>query len=327
MNRNSRRLAVLVACIACFSTVVPKAPEQTAQRQTIELLKAKGNYVSLQGQSLFLTSSVKTKQAGYWLNIGTNPATPVLVNDKLPAAWDVAVVGKHAFVCAYTKFLIVYEIKEQQWQLAAKLAMPSMTENITIRGHLAYVANHNAGLTIVDISTPAKPVLISNFNPGIDCDAIGLWKDCAVLYGHQKSRLVLVDISDPAKPRRLGVYQHDAKTFNQGEIQVDKGLAYCTATNGLVIVNVADPANPKLVKVVDMKRVNDVKVLGGYAFVSSRNGVTVLDVRDPPNPAQVGNYKCNVHELSVEFVSKDYYIYAAGGDGLKVLRFRPSLER
>ncbi|MCX6909891.1 MAG: hypothetical protein NTY01_17865, partial [Verrucomicrobia bacterium] len=142
--------------------------------ELVRTLDARGGFISLEGRSLFLTSGVNTnvQQAGCWFDIGSNPASPALVCAKLPAAWQVAVAGEHAFVCDYTKFLTVCETRDRQWQQVVKLPMPGQTENIVVRGKLAYIANHTAGLTIVDISTPSKPVVVSNFNPGIDCDAV-----------------------------------------------------------------------------------------------------------------------------------------------------------
>ena len=279
-------------------STAPSATRPVAgeDRLNVDLLKAldgRGGYVRLEGRFLFLTSNVnpKAQQAGFWFDIEPDPAAPALLDKSLPGAWDVAVAGEHAFVCDYTKFLTVCDLRKRQWREVAKLDMPSMTENITIRGKLAYVANHTAGLTIVDIADPAKPSIVSNFNPGIDCDGLALWKDCAVLYGHIQSRLVLVDVADPAKPRQTGVYQHDKGSFNQGEVEVDGGFAYCTSVDGLVIVNITDQANPKLAKTVDLKGVNDVILKDGYAFVAAgANGVHVLDVTDPANPTEVGRY-------------------------------------
>jgi hypothetical protein len=355
MSRNISRLGVLFGCIACCGVLAlvaqgcrtappaieaapPVAEELPPGPPKLELLKtldAKGAFVRLEGKSLFVTMDLKRwksaaklddqVKAGYWFDIGADPAAPALVADAaLPAGWDVAVIGKHAVVCDYTRTLAIYEVKGKQWQPAAKLKMPGLTENIVVRDRLAYIANHTVGLTIVDVSTPAKPVLISNINPKIDCDALGLWGDYAALYGHHESRLVFVDVSDPAKPQQVGVYQHDAKTFTQGEVCVDKGMVYCTAKNGLVIVDATDPAAAKLVKVVDMKFVSDVKVRDGYAFVSSRDGLKVLDVRDPADPVELLTYRCNASELCVEVVGTSYYIYAADRrTGLKVFRFQP----
>ena len=264
------------------------------ERRNIEFLKTlegRGTYLSLQGHSLFLTRDVGTNSAGYWFDLGqSTSAAPV--SASLPAAWDVAVTGECAWVCDYTVFLAAYDIRQPQWQQVARLKMPSMTENIIIRGNLAYIANHTAGLTIVDISTPSKPSIVGAVNPGIDCDALALRQNCAILYGHHESRLVLVDVTDPAKPVQTGVYQHDPKTFTQGEMDVLGDYAYCTAVNGLVIVNIADSANPKLVKTVPLPMTLDIVARDGYAFVACRDGsVRVLDVTDPAKAEEIAFYK------------------------------------
>ena len=279
-------------------TAVPAAARPVAGADHVNLdmlstLDGRGRYVRLEGRFLFLTSDVnrKAQQAGFWYDVGKNPAEPALLDKTLPGAWDVAVVGDHAFVCDYTKSLRVWDLRKGQRRQAAQLALPSMTENVTIRGKLAYVANHTAGLTIVDIANPAKPSIVSNFNPRIDCDGLAIWKDCAVLYGHHESRLVLVDVTDPARPRQVSIYQHGKGSFNQGEVAVEDGFAYCTSVNGVVIVSITDPAHPKLVKTVGPKGVSDVIVKGGYAFVAAgANGIRVLDVSDPTEATEVASY-------------------------------------
>ena len=307
MRRDIMHVVVLACCAAMAGVAVQAEEDKTAPAavqsrvneerlnvQALQVLDARGGFIRLEGRSLFLTSNVgEHAQTGYWFDVGPDPRRPSLVCGSLPGAWDVGVAGEYAFVCDYTKFLAVYDMRDRHWQQTARLEMASMTENIIIRAKLAYVANHVAGLTIVDISTPSKPSIVSNFNPHIDCDAIGLWHDCAILYGHWESRLVLVDVSDPAKPRQTGVYQNDSKTFNQGEMAVDGGFAYCTAMSGLVIVNIADQNNPKLAKAVDLNGpVSDVVVADGYAFLAAGpRGVLVLDVSDTGAPHQIGCYK------------------------------------
>jgi hypothetical protein len=245
-------------------------------------------------------------------------------------------------VCDYTKALTVGVLEDGRWRPVTKLDMPSQTENIVLRGNLAYVANHTAGLSVVDVSDPAKPAMVAGLNPKIDCDGIALWKDCAVLYAHWESQLVLVDVSDPAKPRQLAVYQHDKGSFNQGEVQVADGFAYCTANTGLVIVDIRNPAGPKLAKVLEIGATHDVAVLDGYVFVAGRGrGLFIYDVSDPTSPVLAGRFSGrgrNITELAVRRVAdpgkagvsmpvsapadKGYYVYAAGAQGM-VLRFTP----
>jgi len=322
-------------------TAPPVAGEDSLNIEVLKTLDNTigGGYVRLEGRSLFLTSNLdpKAQRAGFWFDVEPDPAAPVLLNKSLPGAWDVAVAADHAFVCDYTQVLKVFDLRDHQWRQVAELKMPSMTENITIRGTLAYIANHSAGLTIVDIADPAKPAIVSTLNPHIDCDGLALWKDCAVLYAHWESRLVLVDITDPAKPRQTGTYQHDKGSFNQGEVTVDGGFAYCTSNNGLVIVSITDPANPKLVKTVDIKGgIRDVAVMDGYAFLAAGgSGIRVIDVSDPANPTEVGRYtRCQVSELAVLRAPQaqdagkspaSYTLYAATWPA-QILRFRPPVR-
>lgn len=323
--------AVLLACFVTWLGVA--APDASAaqpagnnQQLNIELVKAldaQGGYIRLEGQSLFLTSDIKKASPGYWFDLAANPRSPSLVSDSLPGGWDIALAGNSAFLCDYTKFFTVFDTSDHHWKQITRLEMPSTTENVLIRDKLAYVANHVAGMMIVDISKPSKPSIVSNFNPQIDCDAIGLWHDTAILYGHWESRLVLVDISDPANPRQTGLYQNAPKTFNQGELAVDGGFAYCTALTGLVIVNIADPANPKLAKSVELpSRTTDVVVQDGYAFIAAGpHGVRVYDVHTPNNPKEVGYYKhprkFAAAQLAVQRVAdeNEYYIYVANAKG------------
>jgi hypothetical protein len=330
----------------------PGANEDSLNIELVKMLDVGGGYVRLEGPYLFLTSNVNLKapRPGFWFDVESDPTAPALLHKSLPGAWDVAVTGDHAVVCDYTSLLKVFDLRDHQWRQVAALEMPSMTENLTIRGKLAYVANHVAGLTVVDVADPARPSIVSNFNPRIDCDGLALWKDYAVLYGHWESRLVLVDVADPAKPRQTGVYQHDKGSFNQGEVTVDGDFAYCTSNNGLVIVNIADPAGPKLVRTVNVKGgIRDVAVKDGYVFVAAgKDGVRVFDVSDTAHPAEVGRYpgkRAGAFELAVLRVppaedaaesparattpkrelAESYYIYAAARPAA-VLRFRPPAQ-
>ena len=361
MKRNIRRLAALACCMALLGAArqakknkaAPATPVTSAtlaassrqgasvaqeDRVNIESLKAldaKGTYIHLVGRSLFLTPGKvlgkvkgKAEAPGAWFDIGADPAAPELINASLPEAWDVVVVGDYALTCVYTPLLTVYDIRDRQWRQAAQLDMPSNAENIVVRGNLAYVANHVAGLTIVDITTPSKPFIVSNLNANIDCDAVALWRDSAVLYGHHEGQVVVVDISNPAKPRQTGLCQLPA-ILNGGELELVDGFAYVTSRKGLFIVNVADPAAPKLVKTVELgATANDVILKDGYAFVAAEErGVRVLDASDPANPVEIGHYQAGegfvALALAVERAAQaNYTIYVANMAGpAKVLLF------
>ncbi len=333
-------LAVLLAASACMSQTAKAKPESSpTEALNIELVRyldAEGGFVRLEDGTLFLTSDLRKEQPGYWFDAGPAPLEPALLCDALPGAWDVAVDGGYALVCDYEKHLPVYRIQDGDWTLIKKLDMPSMTENVLIRGKLAYVANHTAGMTIVNFSNPDSPSILSNYNPEIDCDAIAIWEDTAILYGHWESRLVLIDIREPNNLRKAGVYQNAPKTFNQGELAVHNGIAYCTALTGLVIVDIRNPAAPKLAKDLQLGgATTDVVAMDEYAFVAAgRQGVLVFDIHDPARPTRVGCYRSRgklvAAQVAVQPLPSDdgargsYVIYAANKKGpAMVLHFQP----
>lgn len=233
--------------------------------------------------------------------------------------------GDFAFACDYQKFVSVYKIRDRCWQPVTTFDLPSMAENLALRGKLLYVANHAAGLSILDVSAPEKPVLVSNLNPKIDCDALAFWKDTAVLYAHWQCKIVVADISDPRQPKVTGECQLPLKSFNGGELEVANGYAYATTTNGLAVVDVRDAAAPKLVTMVDLGAVaHDVVLQDHYAFVATARGVRVLDIADPSRPVEVGQYQAPASALAVRRADsgREYYLYVTRG-AAGVLRFRP----
>ena len=125
--------------------------------ERVSSLKATGTRFSLRGSTLFLTpASAKAAPGGTWFDIASNPGQPVLLGSPLPPAWDVAPVGNQALVCDGTKFLTVYDTRDHQWQLATRLQMSNITENIVVRGKYAFIANDNSGLAILDITSPRE---------------------------------------------------------------------------------------------------------------------------------------------------------------------------
>lgn len=301
--------------------------------EPIRPLGGQGTYIHLVGQSLFLAPANVERQAkepGTWFDLSADPAAPVVVNEVLPCLWDLVLIQDYALACDYRECVIVYDTRGHKWREVEKLALPSMAENIRLRGHLAYVANHTAGVSIVDVSTPEIPVVVGSLNPGIDCDALAFWKDTVVLYGHWESRIVVADISDPTHPRQVAACQLPEKLLNGFEMEVTEGFAYATTTNGLAIVDVNQPEDPRLVNMVEVGLpIRDLVLLDQLAFVAaSEAGVLVLDISDPAHPREVGRYAADGFSatgLAAQRAggsARGHYVVYTAGESPTLLRFR-----
>ena len=72
-----------------------------------------------------------------------------------------------------------------------------------------YVATYSDGLQIIDISTPASPSLISNYNATLSAAvSVTLSSDGNTAYaaGKVTGGLHIIDISTPASPSFIGMY-------------------------------------------------------------------------------------------------------------------------
>lgn len=134
-------------------------------------------------------------------------------------------------------------------------------------GKHAYVSNYQ-GFSIVDVSDPAKPKVISQVKnkPGVQSQYIDVIGNTLVINQdglREKENpswdggIRLYDISDPAKPREVGFFKTDTQPrrgvhgFWLHEDPKQGKFAFIATTkegyydNILMIVDINDPANPK----------------------------------------------------------------------------------
>jgi len=164
--------------------------------------------------------------------------------------------------------------------------------DVAVVGNHAYLANHENGLAIMDISDPASPKLIGS------CDTAGTAWDVVVAGNYayvadHNGGLAIVDISNPSSPVVTGTC---GTTGNALGVAVSGNYAYLADyANGLSIVDITNPSSPKIAGTYDLAGdAWDISVVNNYAYVAdTSNGLVVLDVSNPASPNVVSNYNCN----------------------------------
>lgn len=297
--------------------------ERQVKLEKIRTLDCQGAFVCRQEKLLFITGAGN----GYCLDLSGDPASPVVLSDSLPHAWDIAVKGDHAFVADNSRTISVYDISDRKtWRRIGEWPLPAAGENVIVRDDLAYVAGCQAGLQILNIRDPSKPVRVGeNRLPKQDIDAIGLSGNVAYLYDHADGTLRLVDVTDPANTKHLSLFEF-GRPFIQGEMDLCRGYAYCVAGEfGVVVVDVRDSKSPKLAAVIDTPGyASDVIVSEDLAFIADGEaGVRVVDVRDPAKPIEVGRFTSsdlNAQQLAV--FQNLLYVANKPPGGAMILRFQ-----
>ena len=191
---------------------------------------------------------------------------------------------------------------------------------VAVDGHYAYVTSRTTGLDIIDLSSPAAPVLVGN----IDTDGYAYGVAVAGDYAYVadgNAGLQVIDIRNPAAPLRVGGFDTDGYAYS---VAVAGDYAYfADGSAGLQVIDIRNPAAPLRVGGFDTAgSARSVAVAGDYAYVADSDaGLQVIDIRNPAAPLWVGGVDTDGYANSVA-VAGDYAYVADDLAGLQVIDIR-----
>jgi len=154
------------------------------------------------------------------------------------------------------------------------------------------------GLSMVDVSDPFSPEVVSSYSYGVTMLATDVATHGACLLAGmttlpyegeviQAHGLLILDVSEPEAPTFLSLYDLEGSAAS-GEaggigVAVQGSLAFVTDMDeGLHVVDISDPAEPRRLAKIDTDgRACDVEVRGDYAFVADDDAVRIFDVSEP----------------------------------------------
>lgn len=249
----------------------------------------------------------------------SNPASPVEVGAFLvPFQFtsDVAVSGSYAYVTDVGGLRVV-DISNPASPTGVGFLNTSSARGVSLSGGLAYVADNDAGLVVVDITTPDNPIQL-----GV-CDTPGFAWSVAANGGYAYvadylEGLRVIDVSDPATPTEVGYYEtpeaaHAVAVSASGYVSVADGWG------GLRIINVSNPLLPTEYGFCDtVYFAYDAALSTGHAWVADHDGLSAIDTSDLSAPIEVASYFTPGDTRGVA-LSGNYAYVADGFEGLQVL--------
>ncbi|RJP73354.1 MAG: T9SS C-terminal target domain-containing protein [Candidatus Zixiibacteriota bacterium] len=188
-----------------------------------------------------------------------------------------------------------------------------------------YAATSSDGVMIFDVSVPASPVLVSQYNPPIlaflsDLDKEGDYLFVVCCWGSEEDyggdALLVLDVSNPTSPVSLGL---TAMFGRLCEIEVNQGFAYFTGSEiTFQSWDVTNPAAPIQAGGLHLSSATySLATAGNFAFTtSSIDLVRVIDLSDPFHPIVSGYY--DTPEWAGDVAAADDYAYVADGDHFEV---------
>lgn len=200
---------------------------------------------------------------------------------------------------------------------------------LSLSGGILIVGDHGlwsgygyegAGLTVVDVSTPASPQLLGGYP--LDDTNRG-FPGSVVLSGHHAylnsvDGLHVIDISDPTNPRRINrtLWLGDPP----GRLAVSGGHLFAVAGGALKTVDIVEPSESKWLGgystwgPVHPLNLTSVVPAGRFAVSPSGDGLQILDLSNPLQPQRLGGYVSQSRIADVGVSGRFAYVAERGGE-------------
>ncbi|MEX1312388.1 MAG: hypothetical protein AB1Z65_18355, partial [Candidatus Sulfomarinibacteraceae bacterium] len=171
-------------------------------------------------------------------------------------------------------------------RIVGSVDTPGIAWGVAVSGSIAFVADMEQGLRVIDVNTPSEPVEIAFIGDiGYSYD-VAISGEFAYVVSNADG-LAVIDVSTPASPFVVG--RHDTPGWADA-VAVSNGFAYIAAAHeGLRVIDVRNPAAPVEISAIEtMRYARQVAVAGGFVYIADGTfGMRTIDVSDPWNPREV----------------------------------------
>lgn len=149
------------------------------------------------------------------------------------------------------------------------------------KNKLAYLAQKNKGLQVVDLSNPVTPVLKGPAYKMTEAQDVVIDTSGRIAYvAAGKAGLQVIDIRDSDNLKLFGSLVNDNGKGNAQAVAVlDNILCIADGPNGLGVIDVSDPNNPKLLGSYPTNNAVDVSIIEQTVYLNDqKNGLYVFDI-------------------------------------------------
>jgi len=196
--------------------------------------------------------------------------------------------------------------------LLSKTITPSQIGEIIKVNNNLFIANTNAGLTIMDVSNLVAPEIIGNCNTKTSTYDLAYFNNYIFL-SDVFHGFIVIDVSNLSNPVEVADYYSNG----YGEdVRVKNSLLYfCDNYAGLKIFNISDPQNPELLKsYTDIKSAEEIVFYHDYEIILSQSGyLYILNSLDINNISKIAELNFNISGMNRQMTLKGDSLYVGTG--------------
>jgi len=217
----------------------------------------------------------------------SNPLAPVeiVVYDSLDgSAHDFAISGDLLYVACGAVGLYIMDVSNPSEPVEVGRATPGWSSSVAVQGNYAYLADpwdgprpHYNSLMIIDVSDPAAPTLLTEFDVGLDGASDVAVRGDYVYQACMSDGLNIIDVSNPAEPFIVGVF--DQQYGEATNIELFGNYAFLSYNLlGMRVLDISDPTNPYQVGFFDSPgHAYKTVRFGDYVCLADKDYFHILD--------------------------------------------------
>ncbi len=218
------------------------------------------------------------------------------------------------------------------------VATPGSAQGVHASVGLAFVADDDSGLQVIDAADPTQPAIVGSYLPEgylvrvnnvFSADSLVYATSTAPYGRHSLNYLYLIDASDPTQPQGWGAYYTGLEQVTA--LQVSGSYVYLVNLGTLYsagefqIINASDPHNislsGQLTSSDQFGYFTGVRLSEGHAFVTEKNdsaghGLRVVDTSDPTSPRLVGSLATDGIPLGLALSGSHAFVATYRASGL-----------
>ncbi|MFX0152759.1 MAG: LVIVD repeat-containing protein, partial [Candidatus Hodarchaeota archaeon] len=192
---------------------------------------------------------------------------------------------------------------------------------VDVERKLAYLADLEDGLEILDITILSNPIHVGNYSVGEQNARYIYALNNLLFLANYETGLEIFNVSDPSNPTKIGGYE-----ITDGCIleHVSDNIAYLSSGGmELIILNVTNPFQPVKLGVYrddEPVRAFYVDTEENLAIINSLDSIKIIDLSDPTNPGFLGeNYEVKPSYTFGIFKENDLAYIGEFEDGLAII--------
>ena len=238
----------------------------------------------------------------------SDPSTPLLQESLELTGFvhAIALEEPTLYVSDLTAGIVVFDISNQNSpvEMGTYSSYSMNPEQFVVLNSVAYIANNDRGLLILDVGSPGPSPLISTI---LYSDRVTVRTDDSFAYFKSGQVMNIYDVSDPRNLNLISSFLLNGSTFDW---TVSDSIVYvASGWEGIQLIDVSDPNQPHLLSSIMTPGFSrDVVVSGSMAYVSDTSSLQIIDVSNPSKPFLRGSVLSMGVATAIEIQENKVYL-------------------